>query len=136
MAYTVPTAAQLKMRFPAFAAVDDPTVEYWLTDAQAIVKTSWIEADYAPAMMSLAAHNMALQGLGTSGGAVAGLGAMGVTDFKSAAMSVSFDAETIRAKSAGGYSSTVYGNAFAVYLRRNRGGPFTVSGTVTVEPCI
>lgn len=123
MPYTTPTAADLKLRYPAFAAVDDAVVDYWLEDALLTVKTSWIEDDYQPAIMALAAHNMASEGLG-SGGDIASLGAAGVTDFKSASMSVSFDAATVRASSGGGYDSTRYGIAFKVYLRRNRGGPF------------
>lgn len=122
MAYTEPDAATLKTRYPAFSAVADPTVEYWLTDARLIVTDTWAENDRAIAEMLLAAHNMALQGLGTAGGAVANLAAMGVTSFKSASMSVGFDAAQIAKASAGGYASTTYGEQFMVYLRRNRGG--------------
>ena len=123
MAYVQPTATTLKSRFPAFAAVADETVEYWLTDARLIVTDAWIEGDRAPAEMALAAHNLALSGAGSAGGAVANLAAMGVTDFKSASMSVSLDAETVRRSGNGGYSSTRYGVQFLTYLRRNRGGP-------------
>lgn len=123
MTYTTPDAAMLKIRYPAFAAVADPTVEYWLADARLTVTDSWIENDRAIAEMLLAAHNMALQGLGTAGGAVANLAAMGVTDFKSASMSVSLDAEILRGSKGGGYDATSYGAQFKVYLRRNRGGP-------------
>ena len=101
MTYTTPDAATLKLRYPAFAAVPDSTVEYWLTDARRTVTDSWIENDRAVAEMLLAAHNMALQGLGTAGGVVANLAAMGVTDFKSASMSVSLDAEILRASKVG-----------------------------------
>lgn len=123
MAYIEPDADALKTRFPAFAAVDDVTIDYWLTDARLTVTDDWIENDRAPAEMALAAHNLALSGAGASGGAVANLAAMGVTDFKSASMSVSFDAETVRRSGNGGYSSTRYGVQFLTYLRRNRGGP-------------
>lgn len=131
MPYTTPTAAELKLRFPAFAAVADETVDYWITDALLTVTSSWLETDYQPAAMELAAHNMALGGLGTSGGEVAGLADMGVTSFKSGNMSVSFAEGAITAKSAGGYGSTKYGLMFRVRLRRNRGGPFLVAGTIT-----
>lgn len=127
MAYVAPDAETLKLRFPAFASVADETVEYWLTDARLIVKDTWIEDDRAPAEMSLAAHNMAMGGLGTAGGAVGDLASMGVTDFKSASMAVSFDAETVRRSGGGGYGSTRYGAQFLTYLQRNRGGPRLVS---------
>lgn len=115
--------AIFRIRYPAFATVSDEIVEYWLDDALTIVTDSWIEADRDPAQMALAAHNLALTGYGTSGGAVSSLAAMGITDFKSASMSVSFDAETVRRSGNGGYSSTRYGVQFLTYLRRNVGGP-------------
>lgn len=123
MAYQQPDAAELKLRFPAFATVPDATVEYWLTDARLIVTASWAEIDRAPAEMTLAAHNMALNGIGSAGGPVSDLAAMGVTSFKSASMSVSFDGATIGRASAGGFRATKYGQQFLTYLARNRGGP-------------
>lgn len=123
MAYVVPTASTLKTRYPAFAAVADPTVEYWLTDARLIVTDAWAEIDRANAEMALAAHNLALNGYGTAGGAVGDLAAMGVESFKSASMSVSFNADAVKRTGDGGYSSTRYGVAFLPYLRRNVGGP-------------
>jgi hypothetical protein len=124
MAYTAATPAELKIRYPAFAAVDAAVVEYWLTDSRLTVVDSWIEDDRARAEMALAAHNMAGSGLGTGGGAVADLAGMGVTSFKSASMSVNFAEGTISAANSGGYASTRYGREFQVFLRRNRGGPF------------
>jgi hypothetical protein len=132
MAYTQPTAAELKMRFTAFAAVPDQTVEYWLEDARLTVTESWIEADRAPGEMELAAHNMARQGLGSGG---VGTGDMaGVTDFKSASFSVSFDTSAVKAAAAGGYASSPYGQDFAVRLRRNVGGPF-LAGAPALPGC-
>lgn len=110
-------------RFPAFSAVPAETILYWITDAETIVTDSWATADIEPAKLTLAAHNLALSGAGSTGGAVSSLAAMGVTDFKSASMSVSFDAETVRRSGNGGYSSTRYGVQFLTYLRRNVGGP-------------
>lgn len=125
MAYTQPTAATLRMRYPEFAAVADDTVEYWLEDARRIVTDSWDDVDRAVAEMALAADNMAKNGLGSSS---VGVGDMaGVTDFKSASFSVSFDPDAVKAAAAG---TTRYGTEFAVYLRRNRGGPMLVGGCV------
>lgn len=126
MAYSEPDADALKTRFPAFAAVADETVEYWLTDARLIVTDTWAEDDRAPAEMALAAHNLALNGYGTAGGAIGDLAAMGVTSFKSASMSVSFAEGAVLSAGSGGYGSTRYGKQFQVYLRRNRGGPLLV----------
>ena len=123
MAYVQPDAATLKMRYHAFAAVDDAKIEYWLTDARLIVTDAWADVDRANAEMALAAHNMALIGLDKpANDAVGSIAAMGVTSFKSASMSVNFDAETIQKANSGTYSSTKYGQLFIPYLRRNVGG--------------
>lgn len=123
MAYVPATPATFKTRYPAFAAVDDATVEYWLTDARLIVTDAWADVDRANAETALAAHNLILNGYGSAGGAVSDLASMGVTSFKSASMSVNFAEGVIASNAAGGYSATKYGKDFAVYLRRNRGGP-------------
>lgn len=136
MTYTAATASDLKTRYPAFAAVEDATVTYWLDDARTVVTSAWIEGDRAKAEMALAAHNMALGGLGTgSGGATGDM--TGVTDFKSASFAVSFDAETVRKAAAGGYDATRYGVEYKTYLRRNRGGPTLVPAVpaCNVPPC-
>jgi uncharacterized protein YfiM (DUF2279 family) len=133
MAYTAPTAADLKLRFPAFSAVADETVEYWLEDARLIVTDSWIEADRAPAEMALAAHNMEENGLSSAGGAVANLAGMGVESFKSASFSVNFKAGA--GASGGGYASSRYGKAFLAFLRRNRGGPLLVAPILSPDCC-
>lgn len=118
-----PAIAEFLIRYPAFASVPTATIAYWLRDADVVVTDSWIEADISPARMALAAHNMALLGLDKASGAVGNLAAMGVTGFKSASMSVNFDADTIKRANSGSYSSTKYGQMFLPYLRRNVGGP-------------
>ena len=120
MAYTAPTPADLKARYPAFTAVADSAVQIWIDDAMLTVTTGWLEDDYRPAIMSMAAHNMAGEGLGASS-AIGNL--KGVTSFKSGTFSASFSEEAANQAAKGGYQSTRYGQAFVVYLRRNRGGP-------------
>lgn len=130
MPYTVPTASDLQTRYPAFAAVADATVDYWIADAQRVVATSWAEADYAPGLMALAAHNMALQGLGSAGGAIPA----GVTRFKSGSMEVAFSDAAASAQASGGLGATRYGIEFRTMLRRNSGGIGIVRGS-TALPC-
>jgi hypothetical protein len=115
--------AEFLMRYPAFASVGVSQIAYWLKDAETTVTDSWIEADISPARMALAAHNLALSGAGSAGGAVGALAAMGVTSFKSASMSVNFAEGAVIRSGSGGYSSTKYGVQFLTYLRRNVGGP-------------
>lgn len=116
--------AIFRIRYPEFAAVSDETVEYWLTDAELIVTDSWIPADHDPAIMALAAHNMALGGLGSA----SPVGSLkGVTSFKSGTFSASFSDAAANQSVNGGYNATRYGQQFYIYLRRNRGGPRVTS---------
>lgn len=48
MTYTTPTAANLKARFPAFAAVADGTVKYWIDEGDEQT-ASWPETGRAGA---------------------------------------------------------------------------------------
>lgn len=133
MAYTAPTPAALKLRYPAFAGVEDATVQYWLTDAERFVDTSWTESDYAPALMSLAAHNLTMAGRGAATGASAI--PAGVTRFKSGAMDVTISEAAASAMTKGGYQASVYGQEFALLLRRNKAGPRVISaGSLPAYP--
>lgn len=135
MAYTAPTPADLKARFPAFAGVADATIEYWLEDARLTVTDDWIEADRAPAEMELAAHNMIKVGVaGISTGTVGDIAGKGVVGFKSASFSVELESSAAKRLSGTGYDSTQYGADFAVRLRRNEGGPYLV-GCATAPGC-
>lgn len=120
MPYTTPTLQDFRDRFPALAAVPDARVEYWLARPEPVT-TSWIEADYQPAILELTAHNLVSNDevpASGEGGAMAG-----VKSFKSASMDVSFTDRAANAGLDGGYASTKYGQRFKVYLRRNS-GPF------------
>ncbi len=119
MAYDAPAPADLILRYPAFSAVDETVIQYWLTDAERFVDTTWIEGDYAPALMARAAHSMALAGIGVTASAIPG----GVTRFKSGAMDVTIADAVAAAQASGGYPSTRYGLEFAGLQRRNFGGP-------------
>ena len=115
MAYTAPTPAALKARYPAFAAVLDATVQYWLTDAERFVDQTWREGDYAVALMACAAHHMAMGNIGAAGAIPAG-----VTNFKSGTFSATL---SDKAASATGFDATVYGREYRALQRRNFGGP-------------
>lgn len=134
MAYDVPTAADLKLRYPAFSGVDDAVIEYWITDAERSVDTSWSEGDYAPALLSLASHNMALGGLGTDAASLAGIPA-GLTRLKSGSLELGFTDAVANARATGSFDATRYGQEYLMLLRRNRGGPFIqTSGVVPTDP--
>lgn len=67
MAYTDPTPANLKARYPVFASVPDPIVQAAIDEAKRRVDTTWTEGDYTNAVMLLACHFLALEGYGGSG---------------------------------------------------------------------
>lgn len=109
--------AKFRLRYPEFAAISDARVEYWLDDATSVVTADW-GVDEEPATLVYAAHRVARS-------ATTGMSAIpaGVTRFRSGSMDVAFTESAANALSSGGYESTPYGQEFAVYLRRNRGGP-------------
>jgi hypothetical protein len=120
--YAKPTPAHLIMKYPAFASVSQATIAFWLTDAERFVGTSWLEGDYAAGLMSLAAHNMALAGLGSDAESLVGVPA-GLTSLKSGTLSLTFSQEAANARLGGGLASTRYGAEYAILLGANRGGP-------------
>lgn len=124
MAHSAPLPADLKLRYPAFTAVDDTAVQYWLTDSERFVDTTWPEGDYGPALMAAAAHSMALGGLGASG---AGALPAGVTRFKSGALDVTISEAAASAQAKGGWAATRYGLEFHAMQRRNFAGPRVIA---------
>lgn len=125
MAHTPPTICDFHARYPAFASVDNLVVQYWLTDAERFVDTTWREADYAPAIMAAAAHNMAAAGL-LSG--EAGLALKGVSSFKSGTFSASISDAAASSAAKGGWGATAYGREFERLMHRNFAGPRLVRG--------
>lgn len=55
MAYTAPVLAEFRARFPDFEATD-AAINFALADAGNLVDISWLERDYATAILFLAAH--------------------------------------------------------------------------------
>lgn len=123
MPYTTPTAAQLKTRYPAFAAVDAAVIDAVILEALSVVDTSWIEADYQPAVMLYAAHLMTMEGVGaTTEAQLAG--------FKSLQVGSLSLTRSDNATAAGTLTSTTFGTRFLDYLRRNKaGGAVALAGT-------
>lgn len=69
---TAPTAAEFKVRYPAFATVADAIVGDVLSEAAGRVGNDWIEADKRPAMMAWAAHALTMEGFGSPSVSVGG----------------------------------------------------------------
>lgn len=123
MAYTDPTPTDLRMRYPAFAAVDDAVLTYWLTDAKRFVTTSWSDADYAPGLIAAACHEMIGRKIaGVADGELQALLAAGVTDFQSGGREgfrVSFSADAVKDALSSEYAATIPGQEYLRLLRRN-----------------
>lgn len=119
--YTAPLPGHLTARYPAFAGVPFTTIQMWLTDAERFVTTGWRSKDYPVAIMALAAHNMAIQGLGTDNSDAQIPG--GVTSFKMGPMQINLTPQAANAKLAGDVTSTRYGAEYAFLRDMNFGGP-------------
>ncbi len=114
--------AELKAIFPAFTAVADATVQFWLSRAARQVDTSWPEEDRDFARRLLACHLMTEQGLGT--GAEAEMfraGAAGFDSLKSGSLTLTRAAPNVTGAT-GAYGTTQYGRQFAVLAMQVRGG--------------
>lgn len=127
--YQAPTPAHLMAKYPAFHDVAYSTIAAHLADAREGVDTSWSEARYAPALMALAAHTMALLGLGETDD-VQAYARKGVSSIRDGAFSVSLSDRRVAEASGGGYDATPYGRAYKLLLRREKGGPRVIAPAV------
>lgn len=109
-------AAKLVQVHPAFAKVPAATIDYWLDEAAIVA--NW-NNDHA--QMLLAAHYMAINGLGLN--AVTG----GLTSFKSGTVDMKF---TEAKANAIGFAQTTYGEQFSILLRRRHAGPRVISAGI------
>lgn len=126
------TIQDLRMRYPAFRGVAADDIEYWLADALRIVGPSWGD-DADVAQLLLAAHNLTLVDAPGIAKTEAERLPAGVTRFRSASVDVGVSEAFANRVVTGGYSSTRYGQEFAVLLRRHGGGPRLVGYTPCAE---
>lgn len=125
MPYTKPTVDQFRTKFPTFSGVGNPTIQAAIDEASASVDQSWIEADFQPAILYLAAHIMAsdgvlFDGLGAAGGMIA---AGQVSEAKVGDAMVKLGGAGPGSGGGGsvsGYPSTPYGKRYLELLRRNQ----------------
>ena len=114
MSYTAPTPADLVLRYPAFSAVAEASIDYWLTEA---AKDCALFPDdmRARAEEAYAAHKM------VETGALASAIPQGLTQFKSGTFSANVS-ESIASLT--GFEATVYGREFIAMRRAAFSGPF------------
>ena len=112
MAFVAPTAADIKARFPEFAAVADATIDSVLAET-GFIDARWIEDDRRPAIMYYVAHQLVMSGQGSS--ANAKLQAVGdFSRIKSGDLEVSRSGGSSGSSSSGGgtFSQTNYGKQY------------------------
>lgn len=112
MAFTAPTAADVKARFPEFTAVADATIDAVLAET-GFIDERWIENDRRPAIMYYVAHTLVVSGQGSS--ASAKLQSVGdFTRIKSGDLEVSRSAGSAANSSSsdGTYFQTNYGKLY------------------------
>lgn len=127
MAYTIPTAAELKAIYTDFAAVADAPVTHYIERAARMVDTTWTEGDYATAIMLLACHLMVTQGLGTGNDAKLA----GFTMIKSGQLTLQRAADNA---SDNPWAASKYGSQFYALLKLNKpGGALAMTQTLASE---
>jgi hypothetical protein len=137
MAYTLPTPAEIKARFPAFAGVDNSVIQSVLTDEVPLyVGQNWInQANYTQGAMLYTAHALTLDGFGTGSEAIAaGKGLLGYQSITSGRLSLTRFSKD-GTSNVGSLSLTSYGQRFIEIRRINAPGPVVAAdGTLPVNP--
>lgn len=62
MVLQVPTASDLKERYPEFTGVANGTVTAIIAEASGMVDEDWVTTDQKPAIMAFAAHLLSMEG--------------------------------------------------------------------------
>lgn len=123
MAYTTPTAADIKERFPEFSSVSNNLIDLIIAEAVGVVNTSWVEADYRPAIMYWVAHTLVSQGHGVAGGGASVVLTGPMKSRQVGDVKVEFAGVGGSGGAGNGssslYDTTAYGRRFLDYLRAN-----------------
>lgn len=126
MAYTIPTAAEVRAAYPEFGAVADAPIDEGLALGALVIDTTWPEAAYPLAFKLYAAHHLRLAGLGTVAGSVSeDQGGANVKRRKAGDHELEFfdTGGGTATGSAEWYALTPYGSDFLRLQRRYFGGP-------------
>lgn len=111
MAYTVPGVEDFVAKFPEFdEQVDAPGIEAAISLAAEDVDDSWIEADYANAILYLAAHYVSV-GLAQADT----VGQEAIKSLTIGPLSLTYG-DQIKSSD---YETSLYGQRFLVYRRRS-----------------
>ena len=119
----VPTASEVKTRYPEFSGVADALVSSVIAEASPMVDDDWVETDQKPAIMAFTAHLLSLEGYPkrTDGAPLPPSAGREVIMRKVGDVTTQY-AQTAGATGSGLLSSlslTVYGRRFAQLLKLN-----------------
>lgn len=128
MPYTIATPADLKQRYPEFAAVPDQRVAYWIADAGNAFDIEPLGKNQVTAQALYAAHQLAMEGDGEADGDGV---PVGVTSMRSGSLSLSFDAGYVASRAEGGWGATKYGAQLYSLLKSYLSGPRVTGGVVS-----
>lgn len=118
----LPTAAELKVRHPRFAAVDDTTVDVYIAEAgRTVLDTVWAASDYADGVMYLAAHLMEMEGAIAPTGNPVGMSGQ-VKKKKAGEVEIEYHAPANHSQLSDDlYRTTIYGRRYLELAARNGG---------------
>ena len=136
MPYTVPSALDLKARYPEFAPVDNALIGAVIEEAAAQVSTRWLERDYVPAIINLAAHLLASEGepsrTRNNGVVVAERGPVKSETVGDVTITYAStddrESQTASSTAPNQLADTVYGKRYLWLLRKNFAGVMVVNG--------
>lgn len=126
MAYEPPTYQEFITRFPIFAGdqYSQPVVEAILVEASRGADNSWLEPDYKPAVMYLAAHLLANDNSGEGEDVTFGASqSTNISGESFGGMSISYASPAAGGANASAtYGNTEYGRRYLRLLRLNKPG--------------
>lgn len=111
----IPSAINIKMKFPEFKSLDNATIEFAIEEAQRSVDDSWLAGDQTIALMYLTAHYLmvSIQRAASATGEV-------IESEKIGPMSITYKTpEQPTDVSESDYTTTQYGVRFVELLNRS-----------------
>ncbi len=127
---TVPTAADLKEKFPFFASVDNALVTEYISQAGRNVDDSWLADDQERAIEYLACHLMYVDGAASGGTPPGSAGGGGfVISKRIGDAGETYDSRSLlsgKGSLLDQFRSTVWGRNYLDLLQKNQPGVLTV----------
>lgn len=121
MTVILPTALNIKLKFPEFASVADATIEFAIEEAALEVDDTWIPKQATLAVMYLAGHHLMVSVSRSESGS-----GQRIKSESMDGMSITYDTDTTIPDS-GDYDTTSYGKRYLELLGGNVAGVLLIS---------